>query len=138
MDINDIVLNDDALAIVDAGEWMPAGEDAPGVEFLVTGMQAEGARKLMKAKQASLRLKNRGKALTDEQYSMITKEVLVESVLKDWRGLKSGGEDLPYSQELAKKFIMSRGGERFTMMVLSAAQQLDSSANAFVEKVAKN
>lgn len=138
MDINDIVLNDEALAIVDKGEWMPAGAEAPDVEFLVIGMQSDAARKLMKAKQAKLRAQSRGKPLTDDQYSAITKEVLVEEVLKDWRGLKSGGKDLPYSQDLARKFIMSRGGDRFTMMILEAAQRLDRDANAYVEEAAKN
>lgn len=138
MDINDLVLNEKALAVIDAGEWMDAGDDAPGVEFLVTGLQAEGARKLMKQKQAKMRQQARGKALTDEQYATITKEVLIEEALKDWRGLKSDGKDMPYSKELARKFIMSRGGDKFTKLVLNAAQRLDDDANSFVEGVAKN
>lgn len=138
MDINDLVLNEKALAVIDAGEWMDAGDDAPGVEFLVTGLQAEGARKLMKQKQAKMRQQARGKALTDEQYATITKEVLIEEALKDWRDLKSDGKDMPYSKELARKFIMSRGGDKFTKLVLNAAQRLDDDANSFVEGVAKN
>ena len=137
MDINEIVLNEKALAVVDQGVWMEV-DDAPGLELMVTGLQAEGARKLIRQKTASARLKARGKALTDEQLSNITKEVLVEEVLKDWRGLESEGEELPYSKDLARKFIMSRGGERFTGMVLSAAQRLDDQANSYVEEVAKN
>lgn len=138
MDINDLVLNDKALAVVDKGEWMPAGDEAPDVEFLVTGLQAEGSQKLMKQKTAAARMKNRGKALTEEQYSNITKEVLIEETLKDWRGIKSDGKDLPYSKDLARKFIMARGGQKFTGMVLSAAQRLDGDANAYVEDVTKN
>jgi len=136
MDINDIILNDAALEVIDNGEWIEVDE-APGVELLVTGMQADGARKAMKSHQAKVRAQSRGKALTEDQYSTITKEVLIEHVLKGWRGLKSNGEDLPYSKDLAREFIMSRGGERFTMMVLNAAQQLDDNANAFVEQVGK-
>lgn len=137
MDINDIILSDAALEIIDNGEWMEVDE-APGLELLVTGMQADSARKAMKALQAKARAQSRGKALTEEQYSNITKEVLIEHVLKGWRGLKNNGEDLPYSKDLARKFIMSRGGERFTMMVLNAAQRLDDNANAYVEEAAKN
>lgn len=136
MDINDIVLNEKALAVVDNGEWIEA-DNAPGVEFLVTGMESAEARKLIKSKQAAMRMKSKGKPLTDDQYSRITKEVLIESVLKGWRGLKDGGKDLPYSQEKAREFILSRGGERFTMMVLQAAQTLDNNANAYVEDVTK-
>lgn len=137
MDINDIILNDAALEVIDNGEWMEVDE-APGLELLVTGMQADSARKAIKALQAKVRAQSRGKALTEEQYSNITKEVLIEHVLKGWRGLKNNGEDLPYSKDLARKFIMSRGGERFTMMVLNAAQRLDDNANAYVEEAAKN
>lgn len=138
MDINDLVLNEKALSVIDNGEWMPAGDEAPGVEFLVTGLQSEGSQKLMKQKIASARMKSRGKALTEEQYAAITKEVLVEETLKDWRGIKSDGKDLPYSKELARKFIMSRGGQRFAGMVLGAALRLDNEANAYVEEVTKN
>ena len=138
MDINDLVLSDEALSVVDEGRWMPAGDDAPGVEFLVTGMQSESARKFIRSKQAELRTKNRGKPLSEDQYSEITKEALVEHVLKDWRGLKNGGKDLPYSKDVAAKFIRSRGGKRFTLMVISSAQALDNNANDFVEKTAKN
>lgn len=138
MDINDLVLSEKALAVIDKGEWIEAGDEAPGLEFLVTGLQAEASRKLMKQKTAAMRKKNRGKALSEEQYSTITKEVLVEESLKDWRGLTSDGKELPYSQDLARKFIMSRGGEKFTRMVLQAAQRLDDEANDFVEGVTKN
>ncbi len=136
MDINDIILSDAALEVIDNGEWVEVDE-APGVELLVTGMQADGVRKAMKSLQAKARAQSRGKALTEEQYSNITKEVLIEHVLKGWRGLKQNGEDLPYSKDLARKFIMSRGGERFTMMILEAAQRLDENANSFVEQVGK-
>jgi len=138
MDINDIVLSDEALNIIDNGEWVPAGDEAPGVEFLVTGMQAEGARKLIKQKQAQARAKNKGQPLSDEQLAKITKEVLVEEVLKGWRGITHNGEPLEYSKERAQQYIMSRGGERFTMLVLAAAASLDRNANAYVEGLAKN
>lgn len=138
MDINDLVLSEKALAVIDKGEWIEAGDEAPDLEFLVTGLQAEASRKLMKQKTAAMRKKNRGKELSVEQYSTITKEVLVEESLKDWRGLTSDGKELPYSQDLARKFIMSRGGEKFTGMVLQAAQRLDDEANDFVEGVTKN
>lgn len=138
MDINDLVLSEKALAVIDKGEWMPAGDEAPDLEFLVVGLQSESCRNLMKQKTASQRKKNRGKALSEEQYSVITKEVLIEEALKDWRGLTSGGKELAYSKDLARKYIMSRGGDKFTRMVLEACQRLDDDANSFVEDVTKN
>lgn len=137
MEIGELVLSDAALEVIDNGEWMEVDE-APGLELLVTGMQADGARKAMKALQVKARAQSRGKALTEDQYSNITKEVLIEHVLKGWRGLQNNGEELPYSKDMARKFIMSRGGDRFTMMVLSAAQRLDDNANSFVEQVGKH
>lgn len=138
MDVSSLILSDEALGLIDGGTWVEVGEDAPGVAFLVTGLQADGAQKLMREKQAEARMKNRGKALSDEQLARCTKEVIAEFVLRDWRGLKSNGETLEYSPELARKWILSRGGERFTGLVLLAAQKLDSMANDFVEGVAKN
>lgn len=138
MDINDLVLTDKALEVIDNGQWIGAGDEAPDVEFLVTGMESEGARKLMKSEQARARVKARGKPLTDDQAAAITKKVLLDEVLKDWRGIESGGKELKYTKELAKKFMESRGGERFTMMVLNAARRLDENANSYVDGVVKN
>lgn len=139
MDIANLVFSDEALELIDSGTWVSAGEKAPDVEFLVTGLQADGAQKLIRKKQIEARTKNRGKPLSDEQQAQLTKEVLAEFVLRDWRGLKNNGNELPYSKELATKWITTRAGDKeFTNMVLSAAQKLDEMANEFVEEVAKN
>lgn len=138
MDINDLVLSEKALAVIDKGEWMPAGEEAPDLEFLVTGLQSEGAQKLMEKKLLDLRKKNRNKPLTQKQINQATKEVLVEEVLRDWRGLTDGGKDIPYSKALAEKYIMARGGSKFYALALTAAEELDREANSFVEDVTKN
>lgn len=138
MNINDLVMSDEALAVIDQGEWMQAGPDAPGVEFKVTGMQAKRADKLMKAKLIAARKANRNKPVTNEQLNRITKEVLVEEVLLDWRGLEDNGEELAYTPELARKFLLSRGGDRFATMIVDCAQLLDTTANDYVEATTKN
>lgn len=138
MDISELILTNEALAVIDGGTWVDMGDEAPGVELLVCGLQSEAARKATRQKQAFLRKKGRGKELTDEQHSAIMKEVLAEVVLKDWRGLKSNGKDLPYSRELATEWIMSRAGERFSLLVLNAAQRVDAEASDFVEAASKN
>lgn len=138
MDINDLVLSDEALAVVDAGTWVDMSDEAPGVELFVTGLRSAEARKAIRQKQAFARKKNRGKELSDEQHSEIMKEVLHEVVLKDWRGFKSDGEDLPYDSKLARGFLMDRGGERFAELVISAAQRLDAEASDYAEEVVKN
>lgn len=138
MDINELILSDEALAVIDSGTWVDMSDEAPGVELFVVGLQSEEARKATQAKQAYARKMNRGKELTDEQHSKIMKEVLSEVVLRGWRGLKSNGEDLPYTKEQAEKWIKSRAGEKLTLLVLAAAQRLDAQANEFVEEVSKN
>lgn len=138
MDINDLIMSDEALKVIDEGTWVGDFVDAPGLELLVTGLQSEAARKAIQQKQQVLRGKNRGRPLTDDQLAKVTKEVLYEVVLKDWRGLKSNGQELKYSKEQAKKWITSRNGEKFTGLVLEAAQRVDAEASDFVEEVTKN
>ena len=138
MDINDILVSDEALAVIDQGTWVDMSDEAPGLELLVCGLRSESARKAIKDKQVIARKKNRGKELTEDQNTSIMKEVLCEVVLKDWRGLKSGGKDLAYDANLARNWIMSRSGERFTELVIAAAQRLDAEADSFVEEVSKN
>lgn len=138
MDIKDLLTSDEALAVIDQGTWVDVSDEAPGVELLVVGLRSEQARKELRNRQTVVRKKNRGKELSDTQHSDIMKEVLVDVVLKDWRGLKSDGEPIKYSKDLAKQWIMSRSGERFTEIVIAAAQRLDAEAESFVEEVSKN
>ncbi|WP_394065424.1 hypothetical protein [Alcaligenes sp. WGS1538] len=138
MDIKDLVLSDEALSVIDSGTWVGDLDGAPGVELLVCGIGSKDAQKTLNQKQAAMRLKNRGKPLNDEQLAKAMRETLAEVVLKGWRGLKDGGKDLPYSQELATKFITSRNGERFAGLVLQAAQRVDADASSFVEEATKN
>lgn len=138
MEINDLILSDEALSVIDNGTWVGDFDEAPGLELMVCGLQSVEAQKLLKQKQAQVRTKNRSKPLSEDQLANITKEVLYEIVLKDWRGLKSGGKDVAYSKEQAKQWIMSRNGERFTHLVLRAAQQVDAQASEFAAEVSKN
>lgn len=138
MDINDILVSDDALAVIDQGTWVDMSDEAPGLELKVCGLRSESARKAIKDKQTVIRKKNRGKELTEDQNVSVMEEVLHEVVLKDWRGLKRDGEPLDYDAALAKQWITSRNGEPFTELVISAAQRLDAEADSFVEEVSKN
>lgn len=138
MDINSLLTPDAELKVIDEGAWIDDLPDAPGLRLRVIGLTSKDARKAQEQKQAQLRQKNRGKPLTSDQLAQCTKEVLAEVVLKDWEGLTSDGKAVPYSKELAKQWIMSRNGERFTDLVLDAAQRLDRDAGDFVEEVSKN
>lgn len=138
MDINNLILTDEALNVIDNGAWFDDFEEAPGLRLKVRGLQSDASRDLLNQKQAQARAKNRNKPLTDKQLAHCTREVLHEVVLLDWDGLKDGDKPIKYSQELAKKWIMSRNGERFAGLVIHAAQQIDAQAGDFVEEVTKN
>ena len=138
MDINDLILSDEALNVIDNGTWVDDFPEAPGLGLYVVGLNSEAAQNATRHKMQVQRGKNRGRPLSDDQLATITKEVLVDVVLKDWRGLKANGQDVKYSKEQAKQWIMSRKGERFTSLVLQAAQRVDSEASEFVEEATKN
>lgn len=138
MDINEILISDQALSNIDNGTWVDELAEAPGVRLLVTGLRAKSARALMEKLQTKARLKNRGRVLNDDQISMVTREVLAEVVLKGWEGLKDKGADVPYDKALAKKWLLSRNGEKFVALVIEAALRVDGQADEFVEDVEKN
>lgn len=138
MDIKEIILTDEGLSAIDNGVWVGDLSGAPGLELLVTGVRAKEAQKTLEQKQAHLRLKNRGKPLTEEQLARAMRETLAEKVLKGWRGLTSNGDAVNYDQDLAAQWILSRNGEKFAGLVLQAAQRVDDQANDFAEEIVKN
>lgn len=137
MDLDDILVTDDEINIVDAGAWV-APDNAGELELFVCGMGSKEVRKAAQAKQAAMRAKNRGKELTDEQNHKNGEELLYEVVLKDWRGLKQNGKDVPYSKEKAKELITSRNYKRFAEFVFECASKIDADAKAFVDSATKN
>lgn len=138
MDIKNLVLSDEAVNILDNGYWVKDLDGAPGVEFLVTGLDSISARKAMVSAHADARMKNKGEAVSSEQHLECTRKVLAEVVLKDWKGLTDNGKEIAYDKQLAKQWITSRNGERFAGLVLTAALRVDAMAGEFAEKVAKN
>ena len=137
MDLNEILVTDEEINIVDSGAWV-APDDAGDLELFVCGMSSKEVRKAAQAKMAAMRVKNRGKELTDAQNHQNGEELLYEVVLKDWRGLKQGGKEVPYSKEKAKELITSRNFKRFAELVLEGASKIDADAKLFVVAAAKN
>lgn len=138
-DIAKLVHTPEALKAIDEGTWVPAGDDAPGVEFLVTGFTSPAAQALVKKKTVAWVMKNPNKALTTEDRAIINREVAAEEVLRGWRGLAAGGKEIPYTKELAAKWLTSREGEKgFIQLVFGAVGKLDADAQAFVDSAVKN
>lgn len=138
MELSNIVLTDEAINVIDNGAWVADLPGADGLELYVIGMESEEAKKAMVSAQANARIKSEGKPLTSEEHANATRSVLAEVVLKDWRGLTSDGQEVKYEKAKAIQWITSRNGERLAGLALIAAQRLDSSAQSFVEQVAKN
>lgn len=138
MDINELLISDQAIKNIDEGTWIDDLENAPGVRLLVTGLRAKDARELMEKLQTKARMKNRGRALTEDQLAICTRNVLAEIVLKGWEGLTMNGEPLAYDKAIAKKWLLSRTGEKFVTLVIEAAMRVDEQANETIEDVTKN
>lgn len=138
IDINDLVKSDEAMAVVDGGAWVDGLDGADGLELFVCGLTSLDAQKAIEKGQADARVKNKGKPLSDQQLAEVMQRVLADVVLKNWRGLSSGGEPIEYSKELATKFLTSRGGDKFVMLVLQAAKRVDTESQSFVGQAVKN
>lgn len=139
MDIKNFVVSNEGLQALDNGSWVADVEGAPGVRWLVRGLKSDPVRKAQEAKQAKVRAsRGKGKDLTDDEKTQIFKETIHEVVLIRWDGLTSGGEPLEYDSDLARSWIMERNGEKFTGLVIAAAQKLDESPDDFIEAAAKN
>lgn len=139
MDINSILTSEEELKVIDSGAWVGDLDDMPGVKLKVIGMGSSECRKAMERKLAALRKKNKGKELTAKQINDAATEVAGEVALKDWSGLKQGGRELPFSRELAVKFVTGREGEKvFRPAVFEATRRVDEETAEFVEEVSKN
>lgn len=136
MDISKFLRTDEDYEPIDSGRWMPVSEDDPDTQFFVIGMQSKEAQDYLKNAAARLREQNGGKELTSEQINQITQDCLTEVCLKDWKGVKNNGEDLPFSRELARRSMNSRD-KTFMVLVSGLVNELDRNAEKYVESVTK-
>lgn len=138
MDINKLVLSEEALRVVDEGAWVAilVGDDI--VEFKVTGLSRNReAQDTIRNAMEQIRKDNK-RAPKEKEKESIVRRVLADIVLKDWRGITDNGEALPYSKDLAAKFLTERGGEQFASLVLDAATQIDNNSYDFIDEITKN
>lgn len=138
MEINNLVLSDQAQGLLENGTWVRDIPGAPGVGFFVLGWGSEPVQKELEKEQRQAREDNKGEPLTAEQYASCTRNVLSNVVLKDWEGLTDNGKELKYSKKLATEFLTSKNGERLANAVLSASQRLSARVNDFVKVAVKN
>jgi len=64
-------------------------------------------------------------AMKDDVADKIMCTALAEGILVDWRGMKYGGEDLPYSIEAAVEILMNPKLRDFRQLVVELSQEME-------------
>lgn len=138
MDINELILSDEAVTGIESGAWVGEIPGMPDLRLKVLGSSSKAHAKAMQAKMEAYRKKNKGKPISDEQTAQVIREVLSETTLIDWEGLTQDGKPLKFDRALAKKWLTSRNGKRLADATYWCAQRLEEDAGAYVEEVTKN
>lgn len=140
MEIKEILLDEKALAAVDDGVWIDDIPDALGVRLKVRGWSSEKVQsvKSFKERRASRKDRDATGALSHAANIRIVRELVSEAILLDWEGITDGGKPVPYSKDLARKWLTSREGDRFLGMVSDAAKQVDFILEDSAEDLEKN
>lgn len=140
MDISEILLDEKTIAAIDDGVWIDDNPEAPGLRLKVRGWSSEKVQSLksFKERRASRKERDASGNLVHAAQIRIIREVVAEAILLDWEGLTEGGKPIPYSKELARKWLMSRTGDKFLGIVSDAATQVDNRLEDAAEELEKN
>ena len=140
MDISDILLSEQAIAAIDDGVWIDDIPEAPGMRLKVRGWSSEKVQSLKSFKEGRAPRKERDTAggLSHAAQVRIVRELVCEVILLDWDGLTEAGQPVPYSKDLARKWLTSRAGDKFLGMVSDAATQVDNRLEDTAEELEKN
>ena len=137
MEINQLVMSDEKVAVIEDGAWVDGFEEAPGVGFFVRGFSSDAVQQALATAQLEARQKA-GRILTTEEMSAIATRVLAEVAILDWRGLTDEEVPVPFDRQLAVKWLTSRGGTRLAMLVFAASQRIDTDTEKFIDQASKN
>lgn len=140
MDINEILIPQAAVEAIEDGVWIDDIIGAPGLKLKVRGLSSRKVQNYRDNRYRRVPRKDRdaqGNVKT-EAVSQITRDTLSEMVLLDWEGIQQNGQAVPYSKELARKWLTDRTGDRFVGLVTDAALQVDDMQNDSAEELEKN
>ena len=137
MEINQLVMSDEKVAVIEDGAWVDGFEEAPSVGFFVRGFSSDAVQQALATAQLEARQKA-GRILTTEEMSAIATRVLAEVALLDWRGLTDEEVPVPFDRKLAVQWLTSRGGKRLAMLVFAASQRIDTDTEKFIDQASKN
>lgn len=140
MDINEILIPETAIKAIEEGHWVEDIPNAPGLRLRVRGLSSRKVLGLhdLKIRKAPRTDKNADGSLKSEASLRITREVYAEAVLLEWDGITANGKPVPYSKEMAKKWLSDRSGDNFMRFVTYAANEVDELQNETAESLEKN
>lgn len=137
MEISSIRRN---AAVAAKGMWVGDIPGMPGVELEVRGLSSLAAincrRKL--ERQVEKKDRERGGGFKPEVEQRITRQVLHEAILLNWRGLTDGGKPLDYTPEFAGQLLLDPNYDVFAGAVTWAAGIADSDNTEVAEEQAGN
>lgn len=125
---------------IEAGEWVSDIPNMDDVRLRVRGLTAPivvALRSKMERKVGRSGRERDGQLKPDVGLTVLG-DVLAEAVLLDWEGITIDGKPVPYSKELAKKWLTSREYMVFADGVTWAAQYVDRSVAEVAEAVTGN
>lgn len=138
MEIGKLVLSTAALNVVDNGAWVGDLHEDKSFQLFVIGQGSEEAQKFIQAEQVAMRAKNEGAPLTAEDVKKLNLKLLGQVIIKDHRGLTSGGQPLKFDREQVAAWVASREGSDLANRIALASNRIDSDAESFVEAATKN
>jgi len=135
MDIEDLKLPEE---IFGDGVWVPVPELGPDVYLRVKPMWSTDFRRLHDKMVLAVPAERRVGGLDPEDDQRITGICVAETVLTGWKGLKSKGEDLPFTPEAAKLYCTDQTYIKFRRLVIGAALSAEEVGKASIEAEAGN
>lgn len=118
------------------GRWVDGIPRAPGLRLRVRGLSSPKAVACRRKKERQVEKKDRerGGGFKPEVEQRITREVLHETILLEWDGLKDDGQPIPYSEEMAGQLLLDPDFDEFAGVVTWAASVVDVDAEEVAEE----
>jgi hypothetical protein len=129
MDLNKVFGTDKNLE--EEGVWVDLGDES---KIKIARMGNIKSRERATKLQKSAKLAN--KYSIDNFNEEDLADILAYSVIKDWKGIKDNGEDLPYSFENAKAMILKY--RDFRDMVVELSTEMETFRKVDIEEGKKN
>ena len=128
------------IEAIEEGRWVALGADFPGVEVLVRGLSSKPAKAYHEMME---RTYPRNERLANGQLTANAREVILKNTIEnhcilDWRGIGSGGKELPFSKAQLRSFLFEPKARRLAAAFITAITDLELRKTEAQEEVVKN